>query len=146
MRLAIFPFLIACGGGPSVSGEPAVSIVSAGCTALGTTVFADITYAATLDVGNSMFGQFQFINSPNEIPASVDEDYLCGFWNPLEVEDGCHRDTPDDAASEAIDHRIDLAFAQPVTEPASVMLIVTAVEAPGSAVVLDQDSQSVSCN
>lgn len=145
MRMLAIVLVAACGGGPSISADPAANIVSAQCDTLGSlSVSISVEYAVTLQVGQAFVADVQVLGAGPVTNTS--EFYSCGFWRSLGGDMGCTRDLPDDPVSETIDHSVTLNFAEPFTPPISVSVFANALIAPGSTVTVGaNDFEDVPC-
>lgn len=151
MRPLVLVVFAACGGGPSVSGDPGAAVVSSDCSRLGpdgTGFMLELAYAVTLEVGQGFLADVVFPTSSPVINRS--DIYNCGLWSnsgSSGLDQGCQRDAGQDEASQTVFHSLAIEFADPVPPPATFTVVPNALLAPGSSTTIgSNDLEMVPCN
>ena len=147
--LVVF-FLAACGGGASVSGDPAAGIASLACDRLGpdgTGFMIDAEYGVTLDSGQAFTAVFAFPTA--EAPQNESNIYNCGAWTNTGFGGdarGCQRDPGQAPTSQSVVHSLAIEFPSPLPPPVTVTVTARVLPSPSGSLVVAEDSEVVSCN
>lgn len=137
--------LAGCGGGASISTEPAVAITARLCNvnSLGLVV-VNVDYEVTIDPGQGFVATVEIVGGS---PPNVNSSFFCGGWTTTLSGDrdvGCQRDTLSQPETVTIEH---LYNSQPsnMPMPTSVTLLGSALLMPSSGTMIANDGETLAC-